>query len=253
MHLDDLRCLVNTLAVNTEFTDAMRESLKKHRVQPGSLARAILRRVLDLAPLYESLVSSLSLETLSEHATVFRLRNLQNLFTSFRLAYALDRLNAKPILLYETRVGYFDAYFGIVGKSKLRHVHQLEDMGSTIWSDTVHHVCDLWWKDQLGTSVAKPSAAERQALEIDKNHFLSSLSFWRQCVTALLDHKLSLTYLAPLVAALPIKPFLIEAHFALIPQGVISTQDPDEVFNPTFTPYMEASPALDSIIDMSRY
>jgi hypothetical protein len=233
--LDDVRCVVNTLAANTEFTLPMRKSLQHHGVDASSLGRAILRRVLDFAPLYESLVSSLSLETLSECATLDRIRVLQNLFTSFRLGYALDRLSAKPHLSYETHSVYLAAYIGVLGVPRFNDI-------------------DMEWPYEFGQALAingasSAATAEKQAkLEKGKTEFLAALPIWRECVTALMDTPLPLSFFAPLVACLPLKPLLVENHIHLIPKGAMPVQDADELFRRDYEPFMTSSPQLESIL-----
>jgi hypothetical protein len=85
-------------------------------------------------------------------------------------------------------------------------------------------------------------------LEREKDKLLVGAPVWRACVTALLDKDLPLVFLAPLVAAVPFVPFMVETQFPIVRQNTIPVQDPDEVFHDAFTPFMDASPALAQVL-----
>jgi hypothetical protein len=147
--VDDLRCVFNALASCTAWTDSIADCLERHGVQPAKLARAILRRLLDLLPEYVSLVSSLTIAHMSHTVTVTRLRHFQNLFASFRIGYALDRLNIHGVFTCDTdNGGYYRATFGL-NQYALPRCEDFDEAIEHIWSNTADELSFHSWRNNL--------------------------------------------------------------------------------------------------------
>ena len=83
----------------------------------------------------------------------------------------------------------------------------------------------------------------------DRKNALESIPVWKECVEALLAQDLPLDFLVPLVACIPIRPFVVEKAFGLMRPGTVPVQDPDEVLKIGFKPLIQPSARLDSVLN----
>lgn len=114
LEVAELCSLMNALASGSPLATSITRYLKEHGLQAARLARAILRRLLTLLPENEEVVKSLPTEgyalvqVLSDANKMTLLRTYQNLYTSLRLAFGLDRLTPCPTLLLKDTTSFFD-------------------------------------------------------------------------------------------------------------------------------------------------